>query len=85
MSADEGNLCQSLVFFARWRKCCVCGRLTLYVDEYGRTSGDVECKACLDIRDELERRLRYTRLGQRVAMHLAALFRTENDNGRPLV
>ena len=75
----EGNLVKCLVTFARWRKCCVCGSETLYVNEQARTDGDFECKLCVDIRDRLAKRLRPS-LPMRAALHLRSLFSTANDN-----
>jgi len=78
--AQEGNLCAVLVTFAAWRKCCVCGSETLYVNEQARTDGDFECGLCVEIRENLAKRLRQTPLPARVAMHLHALWSTANDN-----
>jgi hypothetical protein len=77
----EGNLCAVLVTFAAWRRCCVCGSLTLYVDENAQTDGDFECGLCVEIRENLAKRLRQTPLPARMAMHLWGLFATSNDNG----
>ena len=76
---QEGNLCACLVLMARWRKCCVCGSETLFVDERGRSDGDFECGLCKGIREDLAKRLRPS-LPMRAAMHLRALFSTANDN-----
>jgi len=79
--AQEDNLCGALVFLARWRRCCVCGSLTLYVDENARTDSDFECGLCQGIRESLANRLRQTLLPARVAMHLWGLFATSNNSG----
>jgi hypothetical protein len=76
---DESDLCQTLVFFARWRRCCVCGSLTLFVDERGRSDGDFECGLCQGIREDLAKRLKPS-LPLRAALHLRSLFSTANDN-----
>jgi hypothetical protein len=68
------------VLLARWRKCCVCGSETLFVDERGRSDADFECGLCQGIRADLARRLRYVKLASRVRFHLSALFSTANDN-----
>jgi hypothetical protein len=78
---NEANLAAVLVTFARWRKCCCCQALVLYVGANARATGDVECKLCVDIREDLARRLRRTSLPARVGLHLRALFSTSNDNG----
>ena len=77
----EANLCGALVCLARWRKCCVCGSETLFVDERGRADADFECGLCQGIRENLAKRLRYVKLAGRVRFHLDALFLTGNDNG----
>jgi hypothetical protein len=76
----EGNLCAVLVTFAAWRPCCVCGSLTLYVNENARTDSDFECGLCKEIRENLAKRLRRPSLPLRVGLHLRALFSTANDN-----
>jgi hypothetical protein len=76
----EPNLCATLVTFARWRKCCVCGSETLFVDERARTDGDFECGLCVGIRENLAKRLRRTSLAARAALHLWGLFSMGNDN-----
>jgi hypothetical protein len=81
MPGDEGNLCTCLVTFARWRKCCVCGSETLYVNSQAQTDGDFECGLCVEIRENLAKRLRYTKLSSRVATHLHTLLAIANDNG----
>ena len=78
--ATEGNLAACLVLLARWRKCCVCGSETLFVDERGRSDADFECGLCVQVREDLARRLRYVKLADRVRFHLHALFSTANDN-----
>jgi hypothetical protein len=81
---QEGNLVKCLVVFARWRQCCTCQSLVLYVNANARTTGDVECKTCIGLREDLARRLRPARpsLPRRVALHLWGLFATtSNDNG----
>jgi hypothetical protein len=80
---QEGNLVKCLVVFARWRQCCTCQSLVLYVNANARTTGDVECKTCIGLREDLARRLRPARpsLPMRAALHLRALFSTGNDNG----
>jgi len=80
--AQEGNLCACLVTLARWRRCCTCQSLVLFVNANARATGDVECKTCVDIREDLARRLRPARpsLPMRAALHLRALFSTANDN-----
>jgi hypothetical protein len=77
--AQEGNLCACLVTFAAWRKCCVCGSETLYVDGRCRTDDDFECGLCQRIREDLAKRLKPS-LPMRAALHLHALFSTANDN-----
>jgi hypothetical protein len=57
---NEGNLCACLVTFAAWRRCCVCGSLTLYVNGNAQSDGDVECGLCRRLREELAERLRQT-------------------------
>jgi hypothetical protein len=79
VSADEGNLAAVLVLFARWRRCCVCGSETLYVNEQGRTDGDFECGLCQGIREDLAKELKSS-LPMRAALHLRSLFSTANDN-----
>jgi tRNA A37 N6-isopentenylltransferase MiaA len=76
----EGNLCAVLVTFAAWRPCCVCGSLTLYVNENARTDSDFECGLCKEIRESLAKRLRPS-LPMLAALHMRALFSTANDNG----
>ena len=76
----EGNLCAVLVFLAHWKKCAVCGSETLFVDERGRSDGDFECGLCVEIREDLAKRLRYTKLASSVRAHLQALS-SANDNG----
>ena len=77
----EGNLCACLVTFAKWRPCCVCGAVfVLYVNAQARTDGDVECSTCQGIREDLAKRLRYTKLSDRVRFHLRSLFAVANDN-----
>jgi hypothetical protein len=80
VSADEGNLAAVLVLFARWRRCCVCGSETLYVNEQARTDTDFECGLCQGIREDLAKKLRPP-LPLRAALHLRALFTTANSNG----
>jgi hypothetical protein len=75
----EGNLAKCLVTFARWRKCCVCGSLTLFVNTQARTDGDVECPSCVRVRENIAKRLRPS-LPMRAALHLRSLFSTANDN-----
>jgi len=79
---QEGNLAAVLVMFARWRRCCCCQALVLYVGANARATGDVECPTCIGIREDLARRLRPARpsLPMRAALHLRALFSTANDN-----
>jgi hypothetical protein len=77
--ANEGNLCKCLVMFAAWRPCCVCGSLTLYVNENVRTDSDFECGRCKEIRENLARWLRPA-LPVRAALHLLGLFSTAIDN-----
>ena len=77
--AQEGNLLACLVMLARWRHCCVCGALVLFVNERARTDGDVECGFCVEIRENLAKRLRPS-LPMRAVLHLRALFSTANDN-----
>ena len=77
---SEGNLVKCLVVFAAWRKCCVCGSETLFVDGQCRTDSDCECGLCQGIREDLARRLRRTSLHERARFHLAGLFTTANDN-----
>ncbi len=76
----EGNLCACLVLLARFRKCSVCARPVLYVNEQARTDGDVECPACIQVRTDLAKRLRFVKLASRVRSHLTDLFSTANDN-----
>ena len=77
----EGNLAAVLVLFARWRKCCCCQQLTLYVNSQARTTGDFECGLCKGIRADLARRMRPS-LPMRAALHLWGLFSPiGNDNG----
>jgi hypothetical protein len=78
-AVQEGNLCACLVTFAAWRKCCVCSRPVLCVDPRCRTVGDVECPACVRVREDLAKRLRPS-LPLRAALHLWGLFATSNDN-----
>jgi hypothetical protein len=78
--SNEANLAATLVMFARWRKCCVCGSETLFVDGRCRTDGDFECGLCQGIREELVKRLRRTSLPARAALHLRALLMPGNDN-----
>ena len=75
----EGNLVKCLVVFAAWRKCCVCGSLTLFVDGRCRTDDDFECGFCQGIREDLAKRLRPP-MPMRAALHLRSLFSTANDN-----
>jgi hypothetical protein len=44
--------------FARWRRCCCCQALVLYVGADCRTTGDVECPTCKGIRADLAKRLK---------------------------
>lgn len=81
---DEGNLCGALVLLARWRRCCCCNRLVLYVNDQARTDGNVECPTCQGVREALARKLRQTPVLERVALHLWGLFATANDNGAQL-
>jgi len=76
----ESNLCACLVMLGRWRRCCCCGSLVLFVNEQARADGDVECGLCVKIRESLAKRLRPS-LPMRAALHLRALFSTGNDNG----
>jgi len=69
-----------LVTFAAWRRCAVCGSLTLFVNSQAQTDGDFECGLCQGIRENLAKRLRLS-LPLRVAMHLHTLFAIANDNG----
>jgi hypothetical protein len=78
--AQEGNLCACLVTFARWRKCCVCGSETLFVDERGHSDADLECGLCVAVREGLARRLRFAKLASRLRGRLAVLFTSTNDN-----
>jgi hypothetical protein len=55
---EEGNLAAVLVMFARWRRCCCCQALVLYVGADCRTTGDVECPTCQGIRADLAKRLK---------------------------
>ncbi len=75
----EGNLCAVLVRFAAWRPCCVCGSLTLYVNENTRTDTNFECGLCKEIRESLAARLRQS-LPIRAAFHVRALVATANGN-----
>ncbi len=75
----EGNLCAVLVRFAAWRPCCVCGSLTLYVNENVRTDTDFECGLCKEIRESLAKLLRPSH-PLRTALCLRSLFSTANDN-----
>ena len=77
--APGGDLCACLVTFAAWRPCCVCGSLTLYVDENARTDSDFECGLCKEIREILARWLRPS-LPMRAALHLLGLFSMAIDN-----
>jgi hypothetical protein len=77
----ESNLVKCLVTFARWRKCCVCGSETLFVNSQARTEGDFECGLCQRTREDLAESLRPS-LPMRAALHLRALFSTANDNSR---
>ena len=79
----EGNLRACLVLLARFRTCSVCSRPVLFVSDQGRSDGDVECPTCVQVREDLARRLRYTKLASRVRAHLADLFATANDNAVP--
>jgi hypothetical protein len=79
-ASPEGDLCACMVTFARWRKCAVCGSLTLYVNSQARTDDDFECGLCQVIRENLAKRLRRTSLPARAALHLWGLFSTANDN-----
>jgi hypothetical protein len=79
---SDANLAATLVLFARWRKCCCCGRPVLYVDARCKTDSDVECPTCVEVREHLAKRLRRTSLPVRAALHLRALFSTSNDNGK---
>jgi hypothetical protein len=83
-ATPDANLCACLVTFAAWRKCCVCGSLTLFVNEQARTDGAFECGLCREIREGLAERLRRTPILERVALHLRSLFATANDNGAAL-
>ena len=76
----EGNLCATLVYFAKWRPCCVCGALVLFVNPQARTDTDVECGLCREIRESIAKRLRPS-LPVRAALHLRSQFTTANDNG----
>jgi hypothetical protein len=75
----EGNLCAVLVRFATWRLCCVCGSLTLYVNENARTDSDFECGRCKEVCEILARWLRPS-LPMRAALHLLGLFSKAIDN-----
>jgi len=83
--SDEGNLCACLVTFSAWRKCCVCGSETLYVNSQARTDTDFECGICQRIREDLAKKLARPSLPMRAALHLRSLFSTANDNtvGQP--
>jgi hypothetical protein len=77
--APDADLCACLVAFARWRKCCVCGSETLYVNDQARSDTDFECGLCQRIREDLAKKLRPP-LPLRAALHLRSLHCTANDN-----
>ena len=79
---SNANLCGALVLLARWRKCAVCGSETLYVNEQAQTEGDFECGLCVQVREDLAKRLRYVKLASRVRFHLGALFANDNPEAR---
>jgi len=78
--SNEANLAATLVLFARWRRCCVCGSLTLFVNEQAQTDGDFECGLCQQVREDLARKLRRTPVLERVRNHLVSFWWTGNDN-----
>ncbi len=78
---QQANLCGALVLLARWRRCSICGSESLFTDERGRADSDVECGLCVQVREDLAKRLRFVKLSERVRFHLGALCSTGNDNG----
>jgi len=43
---EDANLARVLAFFARWRRCSVCGEIVLYVDQRCTTEGNFACGTC---------------------------------------